>query len=100
MVREAGMDQELIERIVVEVVRRLKALSGEETSDPGDGPAVRLVTEELVMETAARGGREVRVVGGGIVTPLARDALWREGIALVEVTDVEQGGAVAASLTP
>ena len=89
------MDRELIERIVVEVIRRLKALSGEETADWGGEPAVRLVTEELVVETAARGGREIRVGEGGIVTPLARDALWREGIALVEVTDAEEGGSGA-----
>ncbi len=80
------MDRELIERIVAEVIRRLKGLAEGGASVGGAG--VRLVTEELVVETARRGEKEIRVVVGAIVTSLAQDALRQAGIALVEVAGV------------
>ena len=85
------MDRELIERIVKEVIRRLEALGGSDCARSGAEPPVRLVTEELVLEAGKRHAAEIRVAPGAIVTPLARDALRRVGIALVEVPAGEAG---------
>lgn len=49
----------------------------------GSGPAPpRLVTEECVLAARARGEAVIRVAPGAIITPLARDALARFGIAV------------------
>lgn len=94
------MDRALIERIVAEVVRRLRAReAGREVDAGGDAP-VRLVTEELVRGAAAGGRGEVRAAPGAVVTPLARDALRETGVRLVAVRgaggeEARAGGAIA-----
>ena len=58
---EGAMDRSLIERIVAEVVRRLRLLEGGEPS-PEVEPPVRLVTEEMVIDAVGGGAEEIRVL--------------------------------------
>ncbi len=76
------MDEKLIQRIVAEVVRRLKAREGVAASEPID-PPVNLVTEELVKSAINRGGDAVYVTPNAIVTPLARDLARQQKVRLV-----------------
>ena len=80
------MDEGLIQRIVAEVVRRLKALEGMVVSEAVDPPA-RLVTEELVKSVIKRGGDTVYVTASAIVTPLARDLVRQQKVRLVVAAD-------------
>lgn len=77
------MDEALIQKIVAEVVRRLKAMEKKETQAPE--PPVMLVTEALVLETLRRGSDAVHIAPNAIVTPLARDVLRREKVRLIAV---------------
>lgn len=80
------MNEKLIQRIVAEVVRRLKALEGNAVSAPID-PPVSLVTEDLVKSTLNRGGDAVYVTANAIVTPLARDLMRQQNVRLAMVGD-------------
>ena len=80
------MDEALIQRIVVEVVRRLKALEGLVASEAVD-PPVNLVTEDLVVAVIKRGGDTVFVTPKAIVTPLARDLVRQQKIRFVVAAD-------------
>ena len=80
------MNEKLIQRIVAEVVRRLKALEGNAVSAPID-PPVSLVTEDLVKSTLNRGGDAVYVTADAIVTPLARDLIRQQKVRLVVADD-------------
>ena len=79
------MDTNELERLRAEVKA---ALNRRDTTPParvgtGSGPAPpRLVTEECVLAAHARGESLIRVAPGAIITPLARDALARFGIAV------------------
>lgn len=86
------MDEGLIQKIVAEVVRRLKALEGAASAPQGE-PPVKLVTEDLILQVLRRGGNAVYIVPNAIVTPLARDVLRREKVQLIAVAD--GGGAPA-----
>ena len=77
-------DEKLIQRIVAEVVRRLKALEGGAVSAPID-PPVSLVTEDLVKSAISRGGDAVYVTPNAIVTPLARDLIRQQKVRLLVV---------------
>lgn len=79
-------DEKLIQRIVAEVVRRLKALEGRAVSAPID-PPVSLVTEDLVKSAINRGGDVVYVTPNAIVTPLARDLIRQQKVRLVVADD-------------
>lgn len=79
-------DEKLIQRIVAEVVRRLKALEGRVVSAPID-PPVSLVTEDLVKSAISRGGDVVYVTPNAIVTPLARDLIRQQKVRLVVADD-------------
>ena len=79
-------DEKLIQRIVAEVVRRLKALEGGAVSAPID-PPVSLVTEDLVKSAISRGGDAVYVTPNAIVTPLARDLIRQQKVRLVVADD-------------
>ena len=79
-------DEKLIQRIVAEVVRRLKALEGRAVSAPVD-PPVSLVTEDLVKSAISRGGDAVYVTPNAIVTPLARDMIRQQKVRLVVADD-------------
>lgn len=79
-------DEKLIQRIVAEVVRRLKALEGSVVSAPID-PPVSLVTEDLVKSAINRGGDVVYVTPNAIVTPLARDLIRQQKVRLVVADD-------------
>ncbi|MDE0555951.1 MAG: RpiB/LacA/LacB family sugar-phosphate isomerase [Candidatus Poribacteria bacterium] len=81
-------DEKLIQRIVAEVVRRLKALEGGAVSAPVD-PPVSLVTEDLVKSAISRGGDAVYVTPNAIVTPLARDLIRQQKVRLLVVADDE-----------
>ncbi len=81
-------DEKLIQRIVAEVVRRLKALEGGVVSAPID-PPVSLVTEDLVKSAINRGGDAVYVTPNAIVTPLARDLIRQQKVRLLVVADDE-----------
>ncbi len=93
------MNQEQIERVVAEVMRRLGSRASERAaanrpSEPSSGLPVRLLTQEAVLEAAREGASEVRVMKGCIVTPLALETLNEKGIELVEVRgEVRQGAA-------
>ncbi len=76
------MNEQLISRIVAEVVRRLRALEGGRVARVPP-TAHQLVTEDVVLDAAKRSADTVGVAKGAIVTPLARDMLRREGIRLV-----------------
>ena len=80
------MDEGLIQRIVAEVVRRLKALEGMVASELVD-PPVKLVTEELVKSVIKRGGDTVYVTPDAIVTPLGRDLVRQQKVRLVVAAD-------------
>jgi len=80
------MDEGLIQRIVAEVVRRLKALEGMVASEAVD-PPVRLVTEELIRSVIKRGGDTIYVTANAIVTPLARDLVRQQKIRLIVSAD-------------
>ena len=75
------MNTDELERLRAEVtaaLTRREAVAG--ASAPRDCP--RLVTEECVLAARARGEAVIRVAPGAIITPLARDALARFGIAV------------------
>ncbi|MGA1196966.1 MAG: RpiB/LacA/LacB family sugar-phosphate isomerase [Candidatus Latescibacterota bacterium] len=80
------MDEELIKKIVAEVVRRLKALEGV-ALDAVQDPPVNLVTEDVVRQVVAKGGDTVYVTPKAIVTPLARDLVRHQKVRLVVVAD-------------
>ena len=92
------MDSELVEKIVAEVLRRLKlARQARSNSSERIGTPLKLVTEEAVRSVVSAGTREVVIQPGAIVTPLARDLLRLEKVRLVErrpgVSDVESPAA-------
>lgn len=89
------MDEGLIQRIVAEVVKRLKALEGMVAPEPAD-PPVKLVTEEIVQAVLKRGGDTVYVTPKAIVTPLARDLVRQQKIRLVVVANEEAVEALPA----
>ena len=80
------MNEKLIQRIVAEVVRRLRALEGIAACEPVD-PPVNLVTEERVKSALNRGGDAVYVTPNAIVTPLARDLIRQQKVRLVVAAD-------------
>lgn len=80
------MNEKSIQRIVAEVVRRLKALEGNAVPEPLDPPA-SLVTEELVKSAINRGGDAVYAMPNAIVTPLARDLIRQQKVRLVASDD-------------
>lgn len=80
------MNEKLIQRIVAEVVRRLKALEGIEACESVD-PPVNLVTEERIKTVLNRGDDAIYVTPNAIVTPLARDLMRQQNVRLVMVVD-------------
>ena len=80
------MDEGLIQRIVAQVVRRLKALEGVVASEVVDLP-VNLVTEDLIKSVVKRGGDTIYVTPNAIVTPLGRDLVRQQKIRLVVAAD-------------
>lgn len=71
------MDQALIEKIVQEVIRRLKAEMGAEAAA---GPPKKVIVEADVLEAVRRGEKAIRAAPKAIITPLARDAMREKGI--------------------
>lgn len=99
------MDTNELERLRAEVKA---ALNRRDTTPParvgtGSGPAPpRLVTEECVLAAHARGESLIRVAPGAIITPLARDALARFGIAVASALGSRRapGGSSAQDSEP
>ncbi len=98
------LDKKRIAEIVGEVVDRNLPRSNEGPArtrlddEPRFGHR-ELITEREVMQ-AQREGRALVLAPGAIVTPLARDAIERYGVAIVEAPDdraalVALGGAVS-----
>ena len=71
------MDQDLIERIVQEVIRRLKA---EMAAEAALKPPRRVIVEADVLEAVRRGEKVIRALPRAIITPLARDTLREKGV--------------------
>ena len=74
------MDPALIEKIVQEVIRRLKE-EKPDRSAPATLPR-KVIVEFDVLDAVKRGEKVIRVLPGTIVTPLARDTLREKGISL------------------
>jgi len=72
------MDQALIEKIVQEVIRRLKAEMGAEAGLRL--PPRKVIVEADVLEAVRRGEKVIRAAPKVIITPLARDAMREKGI--------------------
>ena len=80
------MEREDVERIVKEVMARLsRRASSAAWTFQG-----RLLTEEEVRSAAERGVREIALLPGTLVTPLARDALKELGISIVPCAPPER----------
>ena len=78
------MEREDVERIVKEVMARLsRRASSQIASSAAWTFQGRLLTEEEVRSAAERGVREIALLPGTLVTPLARDALKELGISVV-----------------
>lgn len=86
------MDDGLIQKIVAEVIRRLKALEG---SAPPVDPPVKLVTEALILQVLKHGGDTVYIVPNAIVTPLARDLVRQHKVRIIALAD----GAVVSDVS-
>ena len=71
------MDQDLIEKIVQEVIRRLKA---EMAAEAALRPARRVIVEADVLEAVRRGEEVIRALPRVIITPLARDTMREKGV--------------------
>ncbi len=85
------MDSAQIERIVQNVLSKLK---GEPSPPPSQATISlerKLLTEADVLRAAAQKVREIAVPPGVIVTPLARDTLKEKGIALIPSSPTRQG---------
>ncbi|OGG51421.1 MAG: hypothetical protein A3F84_26585 [Candidatus Handelsmanbacteria bacterium RIFCSPLOWO2_12_FULL_64_10] len=80
------MDQDLIEKIVQEVIRRLKAEMGVEAAAK---PPRKVIVEADVLEAVRRGEKVIRAAPKVIITPLARDAMREKGVR-VEVVKASQ----------
>jgi len=72
------MDQALIEKIVQEVIRRLKAEMGAEAGLRS--PPRKVIVEADVLEAVRRGEKVIRAAPKAIITPLARDAMREKGV--------------------
>ena len=70
------MDQDLIEKIVQEVIRRLKA----EMAAAALKPPRRVIVEADVLEAVRRGEKVIRALPRAIITPLARDTMREKGV--------------------
>jgi len=71
------MDQALIEKVVQEVIRRLRAEMGAEAVAR---PPKKVIVEADVLEAVRRGERVIRAAPKAIITPLARDAMREKGV--------------------
>jgi hypothetical protein len=80
------MDQDLVERIVREVMRRLKAEMGAESLSRAS-PPLRIVVDADVREALRHGRKEIRILPGAIITPLARDTMREKGVRLEVVPE-------------
>ncbi|MSS72133.1 MAG: hypothetical protein EXS64_11675 [Candidatus Latescibacteria bacterium] len=76
------MDQDLIEKIVQEVIRRLKA---EMAAEAALRPARRVIVEADVLEAVRRGEKAIRALPRVIITPLARDTMRAKGVCVETV---------------
>ncbi len=85
------MDSALIERIVQNVLSKLKGEPSPPPSQATISVVGKLLTETDVLRAAAQDIREIVVSPGVIVTPLARDTLKEKGIALVPPSSIRQG---------
>ena len=74
------MDPALIEKIVQEVLRRLRAEMASDASAIPLPPPKKVVVEADVLDALRRGERVIRVLPGAIVTPLARDTMREKGV--------------------
>lgn len=75
------MNQDLIEKIVQEVIRRLKAEMGTEAAAK-PSPPKKVIVEADVRDAGRRGERVIRAAPKVIITPLARDAMREKGISV------------------
>lgn len=80
--RDSDMDAELIERVVQEVIRRLKAEMASEEARKALPPPRKVIGEADVLDAVKRGDRVIRALPRAIVTPLARDAMREKGVRL------------------
>jgi hypothetical protein len=71
------MDPELIEQIVQEVIRRLKA---EMAAGAALRPPRKVIVEADVLEAVRRGEPVIRALPRAIITPLARDTMREKGV--------------------
>ena len=92
------MDEGLIQRIVAEVVRRVRGLEAQAPATPSD-PPVKLVTEERVARAIERGEGSLPVAPNAIVTPLAQDLLRQSSVRLVENSGREQNDGIPGRST-
>ncbi len=80
-----AMDPELIEKIVQEVIRRLKAETAAEAAQKSLPPPRKVIAEADVLEAVKRGDRAILAAPRAIITPLARDMLREKGVRVEEV---------------
>ena len=83
--KNSTMDPELIEKIVQEVIRRLKAEMAAESVRTPLPPPRKVIAEADVLEAVKRGDRVIRAVPRVIITPLARDTMREKGVRAEEV---------------
>ena len=84
------MDSAQIERIVQNVLSKLKGEPSSPSSQTPFSVEGKLLTEADVLRAAAREVREIAVPPGVLVTPLARDTLKEKEIALVPSSSTRQ----------
>ena len=79
------LDPELIEKIVQEVIRRLKAEMASEAVRPPLPSPRKVIVEADVLEAVKRGDRVILTAPRVIITPLARDTMREKGVRAEEV---------------
>ncbi len=92
------MDAELIEKIVQEVIRRLKAEMAAETARKP--LPLKVIAEADVLEAVRRGDRVIRAAPRAIITPLARDTMREKGVRLAVAESSPSDGQAPAGLRP
>ena len=79
------MDPELIEKIVQEVIRRLKTEMAAEAARKSLPPPLKVIVEADALEAVKRGDMVIRAAPRAIITPLARDTMREKGVRAEEV---------------
>jgi RpiB/LacA/LacB family sugar-phosphate isomerase len=92
------MDSAQLERIVQNVLSKLKGEPPPPSSQATFSEEEKLLTEADVLRAATRNVREIAVAPGVIVTPLARDTLKEKGIALIPSPCARQGEPESGSM--